>query len=94
MKTSQITIKMQSVEDAAEQFKVMPELNSKNSETGEHLTVCIMEDMTVNHKAGISFVIHKTDGTYTVANITENLMNGLISAYKGALQRFEDLKGN
>lgn len=88
-----VTIKIQSLEDAAEQFQIMPEVNTKNSETGEHLTVCIMEDMTENHQSAVSFVIKKQDGTYVVYMITENLMNGIIDSYKGALQRFKDLKG-
>jgi len=83
---------MQTKEDAMVEVMVMPELKDKKVVTAKRTTVCIMEDMTVEHKAGVSFVLEHEDGTFSTCILTENIFNGVISAYKGALERFKDLE--
>ena len=87
-----IKIKIQTKEDAINQIMVMPELKNKKVVTAKTVTVCIMEDMTQGHKAGVSFVLEHEDGTFSTHIMTKNIFNGVISSYKGALQRFKDLE--
>ncbi len=87
-----LNIVIQTLEDSKKEISAIPELKGKTFHKVNGMTVCIMEDMTNKNKCGISFVLENSDGTYSSHLVTENLMNGLISAYKGALQRFEMLK--
>lgn len=87
-----LNIRIQTLEDSKKERMAMPELKDKSFHKVNGMTVCIMEDMTSEHKSGISFVLENSDGTYSSHLVTENLMNGLISAYNGAIKRFEELK--
>lgn len=88
---NQLKIKIQTLEDANEVKSVMPELQNKDAITTKEMTVCILEDMTKEHQAGISFVHHHANGTHSAYMITENNMDALIGAYNGAKQRFAKL---
>lgn len=87
-----IKIKIQTLEDSKRERLAMPEIKGKAKE-GLSITCCVMEDMTKVHKAGVAFVIENQDGTYSTKLITQGEMDGMISAYQGALLRFDDLRG-
>ncbi len=87
-----LKIRIQTLESAKVQRKIMPEIDDAKVMTAKDLTVCILEDMTKEHKAGISLVFEMSDGTHVVFNTTENLFNGVIASYTGALARFGDLR--
>ncbi len=87
-----LSIRVQTLEDVKVEPNVMPEVAEGNVTPAKNLTVCIMEDMTVEHKSGVLFYLEMPDGSFVAHNITENLFDGIISAYKGALARFEDLR--
>lgn len=86
-----VSIRIQTLDDLETKPNVMPEAIGK-SEAAVTTTVCIMEDMTEQHKAGVSIVLENPDGSYTVSNITEGMFDMVIASYKGALERFKDLK--
>lgn len=89
MINANLRILIQSVEDSENRTKpVMPECTMKNTTLCSNMSVTIMEDMTTQNKAGVSVVIQAPDGHYYTAFLTEEIMNGLVSAYKGAIERF------
>ena len=67
----------------------MPEVKAEDTITAQSMTFCILEDMTKERKSGVSFVLKLPGGGYAVFNTTENIMNGMIASFQGALKRFE-----
>ncbi len=87
-----LSIRIQTLEDAKVERNVMPEVSEDDVKTAKNLTVCILEDMTTEHKAGVLLSLEMPDGSYVAYNITENLFNGMVASYNGALARFADLR--
>lgn len=89
-----LQIRIQTLEDSKVEPLAYPELKHKNTIRGLSMKVAIQEDMTVEHKSGIDFIIELDDKNLSAFFLTENLMKGLIKAFEGALKKFEENKAN
>ncbi len=70
------------------------DLNDKNSVDADIESVCILERGTVSGKCVLGFKIKLPDGTFAVAQLTENLFNMINQGLKGFNERINDKKAN
>lgn len=83
-----IVIRIQSVEDANKGIPLVEGITRGNVIESKKLTVGILEAGTVSGATSLMFVIELPDGKFAVAECTANQFEGVLGAFKGALQRF------
>jgi len=87
-----LEIRIETKEDAEKGKLAFADLKGKTVVTGKKMVVGIQQDMTAEHKSAVNVVIELPDGTFVAYALTENLFDGLVSAFKGATDRFAEGK--
>ena len=87
-----LEIRVETKVDADNGKLSMQDVLDKNPTTCTDIIVCIHEDMTTEHKSAVSFTAKTPEGKYVSFHITENNMDGLMAAFRGAKERFASEK--
>lgn len=84
----QVKIIIQSVNDAKEGKGTIPEMTLANSQLVSDITFIIIENGTANGQTVLMMALRDEKGNFTVGQITENHLHGIVAAVKGANERF------
>ena len=83
-----LTIKINSIEDAKAGKKIVETATKENTVECVNLTAGILEGGMESGKTSIMFILEMPDGTHAVAQLTQDLLDGLNGAVRGAVERF------
>lgn len=84
-----VKIRIQTVKEAEAGNGILEGVSMEQINEGEDLVIGILERGTVNGKLAVMFCIKEGD-KWHIAQLTEGLFDGLVSAVNGAKQRFAE----
>lgn len=85
-----LSLRVQSVKDAAEGTPVVEGITRENAEEAKDITICIQEAGTQSGQTSLMILFKMADGTFKYGQITKNHLDALNGAVAGAEQRFKD----
>lgn len=86
----EITIIINSIEDAKNNKPIVDGLNIGDITEATTCTIGILEKGTKGGQTSLMFILQDADGKAFVAQCTANQFEGIIGAFRGAVQRFSE----
>lgn len=83
-----VTIRIQSLEDAAKGMRIVDGATMENSESVDHFTMGILEKGTKGGQTTVMFAIKTEDGKYVIAQATGNEFDVMYKTFLAADEKF------
>lgn len=83
-----VSIRVQSLEDAAKGMRIVDDATMENTESVEHFTMGILEKGTKGGQTTVMFAIRMQDGKYAIAQATGNEFEAMYQTFLAADQKF------